>query len=375
MASKFIRRDRAKKFCVKYLDPIKAQITPNNPWKYEYFYTQQEQKVSYARWTTIQNRYLSNDPTWKDLYDLGGYKLTLYELFEKYKKNKFKYLTNKHTRKRYQNVMNSIMSVFGKNQVVSEIPTKEKDDLIGWEIYKQTRSEQGCTDLGIDSYMRDGAIFFRWAKRGDLITKEIIIRDDFADPEKLPPRKWTDEEIEILKSHPALTEYEKDLVFIYVYTGCRANHLLSINREVPEQILLWQHVNFQERTILIPPQKKKSSQRELIRLHEAGWHILKKWKDQGNEAPIPLDYQCLRRRMVRIAKKTGIDFTCHDLRRLHTQLAERAFHSMHAAQLSVGHTSMATTQNSYARPSIETMDYLNDGIVKQFHTTKRETQD
>ena len=48
MASKFIRRDRNKKFGVKYLDPIKAQITPNNPWKYEYFYTQQEQKVSYA---------------------------------------------------------------------------------------------------------------------------------------------------------------------------------------------------------------------------------------------------------------------------------------------------------------------------------------
>jgi len=366
MASTFIRKDRKKKFGITFFDPAKQKRVQ------KLFASKVEQKHWHTHWQMIENKYYNNDPTWKDSYEEQGDHITLAQLFNKYKSNKLNNMLDPTTKRKYLASINSCLQIFGDNQIVHQIRTLERNGKLGWEIYKSEREALGRSRNGINSYMQELKVFFEWAKRRELIDKDIIIKDDFFQENEIAHKeikKWTEDEIHTLHTHPDVTEFEKDMMFLYIYTGFRANAFLGSNKDKPWQEFHWQHVDFDNGYVYIDSNKKKKKigEREQHRIHPSAWAILKKWKDNGNVKPIPMTYSGLKKIIARISKKTKIQFTHHDLRRLHGQLAELYFHSMDAAQQSLGHTNSSVTRNHYVKTSDSTQDYINDGVAKQFH--------
>ena len=95
--------------------------------------------------------------------------------------------------------------------------------------------------------------------------------------------------------------------------------------------------------------------------------ILRKWKDQENEKPLPFAYKKLRGLIADISSITGIDFTCHDLRRLKAQLAEEENGDIQLAGYAIGDTTQSVVSNHYAPVSHTTMDKINNSVDSAFN--------
>jgi integrase len=159
------------------------------------------------------------------------------------------------------------------------------------------------------------------------------------------------------------------MLFIYIYTGFRVNQLTGVNKAKPWQVLQWEHVNFDNGTVMIAINKRRKPKgyREPKRLHPSAMVILKKWKEAGLVQPIPMTYKMVRKMIREISDIISVEFTAHDLRRLNGQLAEEYFHSMEMASKSLGHTNTNVTKQHYASTSFSTQDYINEGVAKQLH--------
>ena len=163
-----------------------------------------------------------------------------------------------------------------------------------------------------------------------------------------------------LFTHPGLTEFHRDLLTVYTYTGARAVELLGYNYNDRNKELKWHHVDFDKRTINLLPKRKKS--RKLAKQHPIVMMVLKKWKEDGHEMPLPFAYGKLRSIIADINTITNIDFTCHDLRRLKAQMAEEENGDMQLAGYAIGDTTRSVVVNSYAPVSHSTMDKINDSV-------------
>ena len=155
------------------------------------------------------------------------------------------------------------------------------------------------------------------------------------------------------------------MVTLYVYTGARAKELVGYNYLNRDKELKWLHIDFVERTISLLPKRKKS--RKLAKQHPIVMAILKKWKDEGNERPLPFGYKKLRGIIADINTITGISFTCHDLRRLKAQLAEEENGDLRLAGYAIGDTSTAVVSKHYAPVSHSTMDKINESVDSAFN--------
>jgi integrase len=366
MASIFKRKDRKKKYGVSYFDPHKQKRDQ------KLYYTKLEREQSFARWNLIELKYFNNDPSWRDMYEVHGDHITLKQLFHKFELNKIANIKDPATKAKYRSTMKSALDVYGENVFVHQIPTMERNGKIGWEIYKSEREIMGRARTGINSYLNELQGFFDWAKRRKLIDDDIIVKDDLFPENEIDAKQfkeWTNEEIELLHSHPGLNEYQKDMLFIYIYTGFRVNQLTGVNKAKPWQVLQWEHVNFDNGTVMIAINKRRKPKgyREPKRLHPSAMVILKKWKEAGLVQPIPMTYKMVRKMIREISDIISVEFTAHDLRRLNGQLAEEYFHSMEMASKSLGHTNTNVTKQHYASTSFSTQDYINDGVAKQLH--------
>ena len=163
----------------------------------------------------------------------------------------------------------------------------------GWEIYKAYR-DHFCTRNGINSYLRDLRCIFMWALtnggaqgRG-MVNFEVVTKSDKYNASETPDSEfkiWEDQEILTLFNHPSLNEFQHDLLRLYLYTGARATELVGFNYLNRDKELQWHHIDFSERTISVLPKRKKS--RKLAKQHPVVMDILRKWKDEGKERPLP----------------------------------------------------------------------------------------
>ena len=369
MASIYKRKepDRKSPFIVRYKDPI------TNLWKSEAWSTAVEAEESHQKWTLIETYRKNNNPAWKSLYQKADVIVTIQDVFDAFDENVLEAKLNQLTVNKYHNVMDSALEVFSSDTPVESIRGIKRDGKLGWEIYKAHR-DQSFTRNGINSYLRDLRHIFMWALtnggpqgRG-MVSFEIITKSDKYNDSELPDtdfKIWEDQEIISLFNHPDLSDFHLDFLTIYTYTGARATELLGYNYLNRKKELQWHHIDFAERTISLLPKRTKS--RKLAKQHPIVMEILRKWKDEGKERPLPFGYGKLRGIITEINELTGIKFTCHDLRRLKAQLAEEENGDIQLAGYAIGDSTKSVVSKHYAPVSHTTMDKINNSVDSAFN--------
>ena len=372
MASQYIRNDRKKnKYVVRYKDPVSGN------WKSESYSAQSKANEAEQKWNLIETWRKNGNPQWKSLYHQVDEVITIQHVFNAYEDNVLANKTNELTCNRYRAVMKSALEVFPPETPVESIRGMYRDMKTGrkqgWEIYKAYR-DQFCTRNGINSYLRDLRCIFMWALtnggaqgRG-MVNFEVVTKNDKYNASETPDSEfkvWEDQEILTLFNHPDLNEFQHDLLRLYLYTGARATELVGYNYLNRDKELQWHHIDFNERTISVLPKRKKS--RKLAKQHPVVMDILRKWKDQGNDRPLPFAYKKLNKMIAEISSITEIDFTCHDLRRLKAQLAEEENGDIQLAGYAIGDTTKSVVKNNYAPVSHTTMDRINNSVDDAFN--------
>tara|TARA_R100000655_G_scaffold44774_1_gene81517 strand:- start:2543 stop:3670 length:1128 start_codon:yes stop_codon:yes gene_type:complete len=369
MASINKRREKnAKKpYVLSYFDPVKGK------WQKATFQHENDANEELRRWENIAHYFKTNNPIWHAMYYQADVAVTIQDVFDAYTTNVLDTKLNQLTSNRYMSVMNSVAAVFPLDTPIDNIRGKKKDGLLGWEIYKAHRSKT-CKRNGINSYLRDLRNIFMWATtnggsqgRG-MVNFEVITKTDrynASEVEDLEFKIWEDNEILSLFNHPKLSEFQRDILTLYTYTGARAKELVGYNYRNRKKELEWHHIDFNERTISLLPKRKKT--RKLAKQHPIVMDILRKWKDQGKEKPLPFAYNKLNRIIKEINAITKIQFTCHDLRRLKAQLAEEENGDIQLAGYAIGDSTQSVVTKHYAPVSHATMDKINDSIDNAFN--------
>ncbi len=379
MANLYKRKDRKKKpYIVRTKDPVSFK------WVSIQCATKADALIELKKAEYIEQCVRTNNPAWKALYFKTEQSVTIGDVFAAYRENELTKKRNQLTINKYESVMNSVTGkllddgsivdiIFAENTPVQTIrgasKTVQNNRKLGWEIYKTIREKQGRTRRGINSYLSELRSIFTWARhnggkhgRGMVDFEVITLSDKYKDAE-LPEEKckvWLDDEIKNLMTNQNIPTYLRELIDIYVYTGARATELLRYNYLNRKKELQWHHVDFKERKIATLTKGKKSA--NPVRQHPRVMEILTKWQKQGFKAPLPFGYKKLQEYIDTISNVTGIKFTCHDLRRLKSQMTEQELNDIRFATQAIGDTSDKMVAKSYAPQSDATMDIINDAV-------------
>ena len=335
---------------------------PYTGWHSTTFKDKQKAEEQLTFWNYIEMLVKTGQPIDK-LIEKANQALTIGEVLDKYVKVKLSSMTNQKTVIRYKNVIDNILNVYGKNQPVRTFRTATHKGFPGWSYYKYMMQLKGRVNRGINSDLNMAKIMFTWAFESDLIDNVVVKRVDmFTDTEmdEVTFKEWTNDEIRTLFTHPKLSEFQKDLIHVYTMLGVRAGELLGKNKECPDKTLQWEHVDFDRSLIYISPKKVKGRKKVYMP------HSVKVIFDKWQEYPMPLDfsYSKLRKDIISISKITGIQFTRHDLRRLHAQIVERQTGDMQKVATSIGDKSVDVAERHYAGVSMITQK----DIAKDFES-------
>ena len=351
---------------VYYKHPIKGKHQV-------YFKNKKDAILTLAHWHKVE-LLVKNDMDWQSELHESENPVTIQEIINLHKNNVLANKNNIKTIRTYNAMYNSLLRVFPGDTIVQNIRTMTREidgiKVTGWEIYKRHEEIiRGRSRNGIDSYMNDMMIMFNWAHDQEYISKSIMKKSDRYKLDEKPAvqfKTWTTSEIRDLFQHDGLDQYQRDLIALYVITGLRANELIGRNANQPYKELHWEHINFEEKTMQIQ-QKSKQRIRETVEIHDDVVAILHKWHQRGYARPLDYSYETLNRKIREISAITGIEFTCHDLRRMKSQIARKEYHNVNDAAKAIGDRSTQVIVNHYAGETIEEQRYRNKGIVNKLY--------
>jgi len=356
---KKINRYGKNKYQLDYIHPTTGKR------KRPSFDNKQEAEAMKSRITLINDMRKSG---FKDVFidNVIGYNdiNTLDELWNWYSKNMTDNLDFK-TIKRYKNVIDSFFSVFGKDANVTGLRKFDINGLMGINIYKQYRLNQGMSKHTINSELSMMKVMCNAALEEDMIDiNPIHKKDAFKKLTKKPKKIWDlPTELETLMSNPCLTEFHRDLVTLYILTGARRAEFVGIISRQPYKEFHWEHVLWDQNAVMV--WRKKAVERTRIPMPKTAMDILKKWYNQGESSPIPHNGNYVWKKMNEVSQITGISFSCHDLRRLSGQILVKDSKSKELAQEFYGHSDMSVTEDSYADFTDNEIKYAHGILEKE----------
>ena len=360
------RKDGNQLHFVQYKDPFSGK------WKKTTFPSLALAEKAKAKHDYIEMCQKTGSEEWKQVYTDQSQAVTIGEIFTDFTNNVLANKLNILTEKRYETVMRSCLRVFLEDTPADSIRTLKRHmipggEKKGWEIFKSHNYQ--LSRRTVNSYLRDLRHIFNWAKDTAMIRDEVITKHDrYSDSEMEPLKKkvWTRDEMVTLLNHPGMSDYMKELMKVFILTGCRVSELLGFNYLNRAKEFKWHHVDFKRSIISIMPKKKRY--RVERRVHSSVMAIFKKWLKQGFKQPLDFGYDKIGRQMVPMINDiTGIKFTMHDLRRLNAQLA-RPKMGIEGAAKSIGDSSLDVVDKHYAGISNAEMDQINDVVFEELNT-------
>tara|TARA_R110000744_G_scaffold55149_2_gene116653 strand:- start:2586 stop:3704 length:1119 start_codon:yes stop_codon:yes gene_type:complete len=332
-----------------------------------YYKSKDNAVIALSHWQQVE-LFKKNNMDWKSLIHKQQAPITVGKVFTAFTNNVLSTMTNVDTKAKYNVVMNSCRKVFPNDIFVGDIRTMKKEvaamEVTGWMIYKREMElVYGRSRRGIDSYLRDILHIFNWAFEEELMPKPVMKKSDRYKDTELKPivyKTWSDEEIHYLFNHPGLDELQKDIMWLFAVMGSRANELTGYQNDKPYKELHWEHVNLENNTLQLLQKRRQT--RETVDVHPSVMVILKKWKQSGYERPLDMKYKDLNKIMHKIVAITGIEFTCHDLRRMKAQVLRNETHDLPQASRSIGDKSDAVVDNHYAGISIAEQRATNNQV-------------
>ena len=360
-----------KNYCVQYKNPY------THKWQKSYFRNKNDAALALNHWRQVE-LYIKNGWDWESLLHQQKTPITIDQIFTAFNNNVLSTMTNIDTIARYRAVMQSCKKVFPGNTSSNEIRTMNRiingTKVSGWMIYKlEMELIYGRTRRGIDSYLRDLLHIFNWAFDEELIHKVVIKKSDRYKKHELAPinyKVWSKEEIQYVFNHNKLSQYHKDILLLFAMTGARANEIVGHNKRKPYKELHWEHIDMRENKIQLL--QKRRQIRETVDIHPNVMSILKKWFRSGSDRPLDMTYKELNSVIKKINNIVGINFTCHDLRRMKAQLVRKETKDASKAGHSIGDKSTEVVDNHYAGVTLEEQQAINNSafdalnkIIKQ----------
>jgi len=363
MATVGQRKDGNQLYFVSYKDPYTGN------WKKDTFSTCVLAEKALAKHNYIEMCKKTGSEEWKQVYNDQSKAVTIGEIFTDFTNNVLANKLNILTEKRYKSVISACLRVFLEDTPADSIRTMKRwmnpgGEKKGWEIFKSHNSQ--LSRRTVNSYLRDLRHIFNWAKDTAMLRDEVITKHDRYSNSEMEPIKhkvWTKDEMFTLLNHPGMSEYMKELMQVFILTGCRVSELLGFNYLNRDKEFKWHHVDFQRSIISIMP--KKMRYRVERRVHSSVMGIFKKWLKQGFQQPLDFGYDKIGRDIVPMINDiTGIKFTMHDLRRLNAQLARPKI-GIEGAAKSIGDSSLDVVDKHYAGISNAEMDQINDVVFEE----------
>jgi len=280
---------------------------------------------------------------------------TLETIWDWFLNNRAKNL-NKETVYHYKRSISSFMDVYGEDTLVSGLRSYKWKNYMGLNVYKEKMSET-LSQTSINTYISKVSTIFAAAVEDGLIDiNPIIIKKDKIKriTDAKPIKQWTHKEIKTIMDHRDVTKYEK-LIFMFVaLSGVRKSEICGKHVKELENGqkfdcgFYWEHVLWDQNAILIF-QKAEYQNPTLRQVSPNAMAILRILKYKyGDFAPIPFGETHLRNLVKRVAKKTGVSFTVHDIRRLTGQVVIDVTGDLSKAQEMYGHSDISVTRQSYA---------------------------
>lgn len=360
------KQSKRKLYRVSYKHPVTGHDS-------DYFDTKEAAAIALAHWQKIE-LLVKMELDWESELHKDEKPITVQEIIDLHKNNVLANKDNIKTTRTTVTIYNSLLRVFPGDTIVQNIRTMTREidgvKVAGWQIYK--RHEEvilGRSRNGIDSYMNKMQIIFNWAYDQDYILKPVMKKSDRYKLDEKPAvqfKTWTNVEIQALFKHDGLDQYQRDLILLFCLTGLRANELVGYNPSQEYKELHWKHIDFDNKAMNIQ-QKSKKRIRETIDVHDDVIAILRKWKDRGYARPLDYSYETLNRKRLEINEITGIEFTCHDLRRMKSQIARKEYHNIKDAAKAIGDKSTQVIVNHYAGETVEEQRHRNKGIANQLY--------
>ena len=359
-------RYNSQSYRVAYKHPIKGKRS-------DYFKNKKDAVMALAHWQKIE-LLVKMELDWESEMHQAEKPITVQEIIDLHKNNVLANKDNIKTIRTYNTMYNSLLRVFPGDTIVQNIRTMQREIdgvvVVGWQIYKRHEEiVRGRSRNGIDSYMNDMMIMFRWAYDQEYIAKPVMKKSDrykFDEKPAVQFKTWSTSEIKTLFEHDGLNQFQRDLLLIYALTGLRANELTGINKDQPYKELHWKHVDLDAKTMQVQV-KSKQRIRETIDIHDDVVTILRKWKKRGYAKPLNFDYDDLNDHMHEISEITDIQFTCHDLRRMKSQIARKEYHNVNDAAKAIGDKSTEVVNNHYAGETVEEQRFRNKGIANKLY--------
>ena len=361
-----MKKQNKNLFYVSYLHPINGR-------RKDYYKNKKDAVMALAHWQKIE-LLVKMELDWESEMHEAEKPITVQEIIDLHKNNVLANKDNIKTIRTYNTMYNSLLRVFPGDIIVQNLRTMTREiagvKVVGWQIYKRHEEiVRGRSRNGIDSYMNDMMIMFRWAHDQEYISKPVMKKSDrykFDEKPAVQFKTWSIGEIRALFQHDGLDQYQRDLLLLYSLTGLRANELIGYNPSQQYKELHWKHIDFENKTMQIQ-QKSKQRIRETIDVHDDVIAILRKWKDRGYPRPLDYSYDTLNRKIHEINEITDIEFTCHDLRRMKSQIARKEYHNVDDAAKAIGDRSTQVVVNHYAGETVEEQRFRNKGIANQLY--------
>ena len=221
-------------------------------------------------------------------------------------------------------------------------------------VYNYKRS---LSQTSINTYISKVSTIFAAAVEDGLIDiNPIIIKKDKIKriTDAKPIKQWTHGEIKTIMDHRDVTKYEKLIVMFVALSGVRKSEICGKHVKELENGqkfdcgFYWDHVLWDQNAILIF-QKAEYQNPTVRQVSPNAIAILRILKYKyGDFAPIPFGETHLRNLVKRVANKTGVSFTVHDIRRLTGQVVIDVTGDLSKAQEMYGHSDISVTRQSYA---------------------------
>ena len=222
-----------------------------------------------------------------------------------------------------------------------------EDDLQDWVF---SMREQELSESSINHYMRDMRVFLYWCMDNEL-TEPFVIK--IREPKELPVKLYTDEELEILLTHPSKSE-DNDFV-VWRTWAVVAWVLATANRCKTICNVRMKNVNFDDREIVLEHTKNRKAQTvplstelaKILREYINIWRADAKADDYlfCNIEAEKLTENALKHSFARYCTNRGVSRTSiHSLRHNFAKGYVRAGGNSLKLQEILGHSSLATTK-------------------------------
>lgn len=346
--AKIVNKKPGGKFVIKYVPQGYRDLYPKQPYRHITVIGKAEADKTVKDLTAIET--IDKNERKLGIAELPGAtaEINLETLFKFFSEQIMPYADYaEKTEQRYKRIMRKLIDDFGKSFLFKNISYK-----LIISTYATGKRNQCITMIKCINHI--GSIG-RQAIAGQLdvpLKGYKLSSHPIKTPKiiRAPKNPLSLEQLDEIYANPDIDDVTKDIMRLYIITGCRRSELCRPYFE-------WSQIDAKNGVAYI---RNKGNKKEHSKMLEIPWlkqhqelisriaAYYKPWHELAEYYPLPITCQNVFDRIKVASKTSGIHFTPHDLRDTGATLILRSTSNIYAAKEFCGHRSVRDTEQSYA---------------------------